>query len=118
MKEVSVAMDTEISTELKREGLMRELIRHIQSSRKKAALQVDDRIELELHTEGELYAAANYYRQLIAEETLASDYKVSQKIEDSESSSDSEETLQESQIFKVQVTIEGQKLHIQLRKKG
>ncbi len=66
-----VVMNTEITPELQREGLMREVIRHVQNSRKKAELQVDDRIKLSLKASGAVLEAINTYEQLIAEETLA-----------------------------------------------
>ena len=69
----SVVYDLNITPELKREGLMREIVRHIQSARKKAGLQVDDRIILQLTTnDDQLRQAINEHRATIAAETLAS----------------------------------------------
>ena len=68
----SVAIDTEITPELKREGLAREIIRHVQSARKKAGLSVDDRITLQLETEDiELRQAIDECATVITTETLA-----------------------------------------------
>ena len=65
-------LDDTITPELKREGLMREVIRHVQSARKKAGLQVDDRIMLHLATNDEqLRQALTEYADTIASETLA-----------------------------------------------
>jgi len=65
-------LDNTITPELKREGLMREVIRHVQSARKKAGLQVDDRIVLHLATNDEqLRQALTEYADTIASETLA-----------------------------------------------
>ena len=67
-----VEIDKTITPELKREGLMREVIRHVQSARKKAGLQVDDRIMLHLATNDEqLRQALTEYADTIASETLA-----------------------------------------------
>ena len=67
-----VKIDKTITPELKREGLMREVIRHVQSARKKAGLQVDDRIMLHLATNDEqLRQALTEYADTIASETLA-----------------------------------------------
>ena len=69
----SVVYDLNITPELKREGLMREIVRHVQSVRKKAGLQVDDRIILQLTTnDDQLRQAINEHRATIAAETLAS----------------------------------------------
>ncbi len=67
-----VALDTELTSELKREGMAREVIRHVQSARKVVGLQVDDRIGLTLATDNEeLKKAIEEFRTIIETETLA-----------------------------------------------
>lgn len=67
-----VAIDEEITPELKREGYMREVIRHVQAARKAAGLNVDDRINLELDTDdAELAKALDEHHDTIYAETLA-----------------------------------------------
>ena len=67
-----VAIDESLTPELKREGLMREVIRFVQSARKGAGLNVDDRINLRLVTQGEeLAQAIAEHRDEIYAETLA-----------------------------------------------
>lgn len=67
-----VAIDTQLTPALKREGLMREAVRNIQNARKQADLQVDDRIKLSLSTDDvELKKALEEHRLVIAAETLA-----------------------------------------------
>lgn len=67
-----VAIDEEITPELKREGYMREVIRHVQAARKAAGLNVDDRISLQLDTDdAELAKALDEHHDTIYVETLA-----------------------------------------------
>ncbi len=68
----SVVYDLTITPELKREGLMREIVRHVQSARKKAGLQVDDRIELGItSSDSEITQAVDMFADTIKAETLA-----------------------------------------------
>jgi isoleucyl-tRNA synthetase len=67
-----VAIDETLTPELKREGLMREVIRHVQAARKQAGLNVDDRIALTLSSQDdELQKAIDENAQTIRTETLA-----------------------------------------------
>lgn len=67
-------LDLVITPELKSEGIAREVIRHIQSARKNAGLNIDDRIQLVLITnEAELKKAINEHSKVIADETLATE---------------------------------------------
>jgi isoleucyl-tRNA synthetase len=71
-------LDFAITPELRREGLMREVVRHVQAARKAAGLNVDDRIVLALMVQpdgaGELEKAIEEHSKAIAEETLAAEY--------------------------------------------
>ena len=68
----ALAIDTELTPELKREGYAREVVRFVQAARKNAGLNVDDRISLSLETtDGELQEAIAEHQELIAAETLA-----------------------------------------------
>ncbi len=73
--EVWMEISKKLTPELKREGLMREVIRYVQAARKKAGLNVDDRIELGLMVRDgqgaiELEKAIEEHSRIIADETL------------------------------------------------
>ncbi len=66
-----LSLDLELTPALKAEGMAREVIRHVQSARKSADLQVDDRINLVLWTrDSELSSAINQFLNEIHIETL------------------------------------------------
>jgi isoleucyl-tRNA synthetase len=67
----AVALDLGLDGELRREGLVREVVHAIQNARKAAGLQVEDRIELALGGDEELLAAAREHEAYLAQETLA-----------------------------------------------
>lgn len=93
-----VALDETLTPELKREGLMREVVRHVQSARKSAGLNVDDRIVLSLKTDAkELAKAIDEHAETIKAETLA-------------------ETLADTTENEQTVKIEGEALTVCLRK--
>ena len=92
-----VEINKHLTPELKREGLMREVVRHVQSARKKAGLQVDDRIMLQLTTDDEqLRQAINEHAEVIAAETLA--------------------TFGQGDAYSTTVAIEGAELQITLQR--
>lgn len=70
--EVSANIDTNINDELREEGISRELIRHIQNSRKQADFNVEDRISLLVESESpEIMQIIENYKKIIIGETLA-----------------------------------------------
>lgn len=97
--EYHVELDLEITPELKREGLMREVIRHVQSARKQAGLNVDDRIILGLETrDEELKQSIAQHSNTISTETLAN------------------ELTENTYAFNATVKVEGVELKISLQK--
>jgi len=68
---VTVAVDTVLTPELVAEGLAREVIRRVQSLRKEADFNLDDRIVTLYHAEGILAEAIQTWEDFIAAETLS-----------------------------------------------
>ena len=65
-------LDTKLTPELRREGLVREVIRNVQNARKQAGLEVDDRILLSLSsTDEEVRKAITEHKDTVATEVLA-----------------------------------------------
>jgi isoleucyl-tRNA synthetase len=68
---VTVALDLEITPELRRAGLVRDVVRLVQDARKNTGLDVSDRIELWWAGQGELAEALHEGSLKLAEEVLA-----------------------------------------------
>ncbi len=97
------ALDLNLTDELKAEGSSREIIRHIQNSRKQAGLNVDDRIKLGLETASEsLKRALDQFEAEIAKEVLAEEFT---------------KALLDAPEFETAVRIDGEEMKITLSKR-
>jgi isoleucyl-tRNA synthetase len=67
-----VALSTDLTPELEREGLARDIVRHVQELRKASGLEISDRIELYISGDSEmLKLTLDEHRDTIVAETLA-----------------------------------------------
>ncbi|MCB0036941.1 MAG: class I tRNA ligase family protein, partial [Anaerolineales bacterium] len=70
-KGVTVAVETELTTELLQEGYARDFVRAINNLRKDVGLDISDRIELTYQTAGETAEALSNFADYVKQETLA-----------------------------------------------
>lgn len=68
---VTVALDVEISPELKLEGVAREVVSRLQALRKETSLEVTDKINVQLQSHDYINDAINAYKTYICTEILA-----------------------------------------------
>jgi isoleucyl-tRNA synthetase len=68
---LTVALGLDVTPELREEGLARDLLRVVQDARKAAGLDISDRIELAVATEGEPARALDRHRAWLGGEALA-----------------------------------------------
>ncbi|WP_455381481.1 DUF5915 domain-containing protein, partial [Salinispira pacifica] len=68
---LTVALDPEVTEDLRQEGLIRDLIRAVQNLRKESGFDVTDRISLYLQADDELQQAVDNYQDYLMNETLA-----------------------------------------------
>ena len=67
----AVALNLELTDELRREGLAREVVHAVQAARKNAGLNVEDRIALRLAGDDDLLEAVRAHEDYVTAETLA-----------------------------------------------
>jgi isoleucyl-tRNA synthetase len=72
---LTVALDLEMTPELRLEGLARDVVRLVQDARKAAGLDVTDRIHLAIEASGEVGEAVAAHRAWIAGEVLAESFE-------------------------------------------
>jgi isoleucyl-tRNA synthetase len=97
-----VAIDVRITEASAQEGMAREVVRHVQNARRAAGLEMEDRIVLYLHTDSpRLKAAIEAHRDYIAAETLTTQWATAPLGDGA---------------YRVDVKVDGQPLHIELRK--
>jgi isoleucyl-tRNA synthetase len=102
-RKTQLALDTRITEDLQLEGLAREVVRHVQTARKDAGLDMADRIVLYLGTEdATLQSAIDKHRDYIAQETLVSQW--------------APKPLSGDGVYRTTVKVEGQPLTIELRR--
>ena len=70
---ITVALDIEITPELKNEGMARLIIKRIQAMRKDLGLEITDRIKVTLENNNELENAVNVFREHICSQVLANE---------------------------------------------
>ncbi|GAA4808403.1 isoleucine--tRNA ligase [Nocardioides caeni] len=73
-----LVLDTVVTAELAEEGVARDLVRAVQQLRRDSGLDVTDRIELTISGSPAVLAAARAHEALIAGETLATSYDVTE----------------------------------------
>ncbi|MEV1059524.1 isoleucine--tRNA ligase [Micromonospora chalcea] len=70
----TVALDLDITPELRLAGIARDVIRQIQEARKATGLEVADRIELRYEATADTLTALTEHQKLVADEVLATDF--------------------------------------------
>ena len=68
---LTVALDIQLTDDLKREGIARELKKRIQDSRKQNGLEITDRIKVRLNSNADTDAAVREYEEWIKSQVLA-----------------------------------------------
>ena len=73
---LTVALEVELTEELKREGMARELINRIQNLRKETGLEITDRILVTVAPNAQTDAAIESFGEMIKSQVLANDIKI------------------------------------------
>lgn len=78
---LTVALDIEITPELRREALAREIVKRVQGLRKESGFNITDRIHVTLEKRPEIAESLREYKDYIASQVLASDIQLASNID-------------------------------------
>jgi len=82
---ITVALDINITEELRQEGVARELINRIQNIRKESGFDVTDKIDVVIEKHDLINSAIETHRNYIGSQTLAENITLTEKIKNNES---------------------------------
>jgi len=82
-KNVTVALDTTITEDLKNEGIARDFVSKIQNIRKDIGLEVTDRIDISIKSDDELSQSIEKQSDYIKNETLCNNLKLVESLDKS-----------------------------------
>ena len=77
---LTVALDIQISEDLKKEGIARELVNRIQNLRKDSGLEVSDRIHIFIQNQTDINQTVEIYKDYICNEVLADSLSIENEV--------------------------------------
>ena len=78
---LTVALDVEVTEDLRREGIAREIVKKIQAMRKESGFDIVDRIAVEIAANEATDAAVEQFNSYICNQVLADELKISGNVE-------------------------------------
>jgi isoleucyl-tRNA synthetase len=82
---LTIALDINITDELKNEGIARELVNRIQNIRKEQGFEVTDKIKIQIESDITINKAIDSYRDYISSQTLANNIELVEKVKENNS---------------------------------
>jgi len=81
---LTVALDIEVTPELHREGIARELVNRIQNIRKASGYEITDKITVKIEQHHEINTAVEEFKEYIASQVLANSLQLIEKLDNAE----------------------------------
>jgi len=81
--QLTIALDINVTDELRQEGIAREFINKIQNLRKESSFEVTDRIKLKILKQHEINDAVENFREYICTQTLAAELQLVDELSES-----------------------------------